>query len=116
MWLRRRHWLLCRDRKEFSSQRRDPFPLGRSACLTLFGHVLRKIHSVVPGRFWALQRAAPVGPFAGQHTSEFVRQPFVLAEEITVLSPAYADVAGRHVGMWTDVPEQFRHKRLTKAH
>src|SRR2546430_13844575 len=55
-------------------------------------------------------------PLPIKHTRKFFREPFILAEEIPDLAPAYADVARRHIGMRTNVAKQLGHEGLTKPH
>src|SRR5581483_1634506 len=62
------------------------------------------------------ERAAPVQSLAGEHAGEFVAQLLVHAEEIADLAAADADVARRHIGVGTDVAEEFRHERLAETH
>src|SRR5207302_11038571 len=61
-------------------------------------------------------RSAPAQAFAGQDAGEFVAQPFVLTEEESDLASAHADVAGRNVGVRSDMALQFGHEALTEAH
>jgi hypothetical protein len=60
--------------------------------------------------------ASPAQALACQDAGEFVAQPLVLAEQESDLASAYADVAGRDVGVGADVALQFGHKALAKAH
>ncbi|EFC52875.1 hypothetical protein NEISUBOT_03711 [Neisseria subflava NJ9703] len=75
-----------------------------------------KIHAAVAGGFRANQAAAPFEAFAGQDGSKFVADFFVLAEQIADFAAAYADVAGRNVGIGADVAVEFGHKGLAEAH
>ena len=55
-------------------------------------------------------------PLPGQHAGELIAQPLVLAEQETDLASAHADVAGRNVGVRSDVALQFGHEALAEAH
>jgi hypothetical protein len=68
-------------------------------------HFLREINSAVASGLGSNERAAPVQAFSGQYACKLVSQPFVLAEKVPDLSAADADISGRHVGIWTNVPK-----------
>src|SRR5204863_8382001 len=77
---------------------------------------LPKITSTPTTRLRPQQESAPIEPLAGHNTCEFVRQSFVLAEQITDLAPTHTNVTRRHVSMGAHVSEQLRHERLAKTH
>lgn len=54
--------------------------------------------------------------FAGNCTSEFIAQPFVLPEEIAYLPTTYTDISSRYIGVRPYIFGQLRHKTLTKPH
>src|SRR5690606_944809 len=71
----------------------------------------------VPGGLAADLRAAVDEAFTGQDTGFIsVGNAFVLPEEVSDLSSADATVPCRHVGVFTEVPVQLSHERLTEAH
>src|SRR5262249_9083201 len=76
----------------------------------------REVDGAVARRLGPDERPAPAHALSGQHASELVPQPFVLPEEEPDFAPADSDVAGRHVGVRSDVPEQFAHEALAEAH
>src|ERR1019366_6506286 len=79
-------------------------------------HFLREVHAAVAGGFGTNQRAAPVQALAGQHPGKFIPDALVLAEHEADLASAYADVAGRNVGVRANVAAQFGHEALAEAH
>ncbi|EEZ76891.1 hypothetical protein NEILACOT_03083 [Neisseria lactamica ATCC 23970] len=79
-------------------------------------HGLCEIDAAVAGRFRANQAAAPFQTFAGQDGSEFIADFFVLSEQVADFASAYADVAGRNIGVRADVAVEFGHKGLAEAH
>ena len=79
-------------------------------------HFLREINRAITCRFRAHERAAPITRLAREHAGKLVGKPFVLTKEITYFAPTDPDIAGRHIGVRTDVPEQLGHKRLAKPH
>lgn len=83
-------------------------------CLEHFGDEVR---DAVAGGLGANLRSAPGDALAGED-ARLVRvgQPLVLTEQVADLATADADVAGRNVGVFTDVTLQFGHEGLTEAH
>src|SRR5690606_13568991 len=86
------------------------------ALADMLEHFLREIHAAVAGGFRTDQAAAVAQALAGQHRGELVGQALVLAEEVTDLATAHADITGRHVEIRADVTVQLVHERLAKAH
>ena len=79
-------------------------------------HFLREINRTITGRFRAHEGTAPIARLAREHAGKLVGKPFILPKEITYFAPTYPNIAGRHIGVGTDVPEQLGHKRLAKPH
>jgi len=79
-------------------------------------HILRKEHAAVASRLRTNQRAAPLDSFARQNAGKLIANPLVLAEQIADFPSAYPNIAGRHIRIGTNMPEQFRHKRLAETH
>src|SRR5690606_22072662 len=80
-------------------------------------HFADEIHQSVAGGLAAHERTTPVEPLAGQHPGLVpVGDALVLAEQIPDLALAHADIAGRHVGVLTEMPVQLRHVALAEAH
>src|SRR5690606_20428439 len=67
--------------------------------------------------FRARARAAIDQALAGQNAGLVaVSEALVLAEQIADLAPADADIAGRNVGIFAQMPMQLGHERLAEAH
>ncbi len=80
-------------------------------------HLFNEKGGAVAGRFGAYQGTAPDQPLTGQHAGLVaVGDAFVLAEHIADFPAPDADVAGRHVGVLTDVTIQLGHEALAKTH
>ena len=77
-------------------------------------HFLAIVNASVTSSLGANQTSAERETFAGQHTMKFVLQPLVLAIEIADFTSADADVAGGHVFVRADVPEQFGRDRFCR--
>ena len=94
----------------------DSDGLARKALATHLEHLGGEVDEAVAGRFRPGQRAAVGQALAGQHALITVGQALVLAEQITDLAPADADIARRHVGVRTDVAVKLRHEALAEGH
>src|SRR5690606_16363256 len=80
-------------------------------------HLLREDRGAVARRLLAHERSAPVEPLAREHARLVtVGEALVLAEEVSDLARADADVARGHVGVLADVAVQLGHERLAEAH
>jgi len=79
-------------------------------------HFLREVNQTVAGGFGADKAAAPVKALAGKHAFKPVIELFVLAKHIADFASAHADISGGHIGIGTDVTEEFAHKRLAETH
>ena len=90
--------------------------LPSNVSFRVFSISLREIHAAVARGFRTNQRSAPAQALACQDAREFVAQPLVLSEQEADLASAHADVAGRDVGVRSDVALQFGHEALAEAH
>src|ERR1022692_462662 len=79
-------------------------------------HFTGEVHAAITSGFGTNQRTAPRQAFAGEDAGKFIPQTLVLSEQETDLAPAHANVAGRDVGVRSDVPRQFGHEALAEAH
>ena len=80
-------------------------------------HLRGEEHAAVAGGLRTALRAAPVHALAGQHARLVaVGDALVLTEQVADLARPDADVAGRYVGVLTEVPVELRHERLAEAH
>jgi hypothetical protein len=96
---------------------------GHGAGLAVEGIAARLEHlfdeegGTVAGGFGARQGTAPAQALAGEHAGLVaVGDALVLAEHVADLTPADADIAGRHVRVLADMAIQFRHIALAEAH
>src|SRR5690606_15475030 len=93
-----------------------------SHCLTperllrLIQHLFHEIQKPETGRLRPDEAAAPRRPFACQYAGKIVPYPFVLAEQISDFAFSHADIAGRNIGVGTDMPIKFGHKTLAEPH
>ena len=94
----------------------DQADLAFERFLAALQHLLRVINAAIAGCFGTNQRAAPVESLARKHAGELIAKALVLSEEEADLAAAHADVAGGHVGVWSDVALEFGHKALAEAH
>ena len=46
----------------------------------------------------------------------FVDDLLVITVHVTDFSPAHTDIAGRYIGIWTDMPIQLAHEGLAETH
>jgi hypothetical protein len=95
---------------------RNQTRLVREAVVLDLEHVLHHVDGAVAGGLGADRAAAVLHALTGQDPGEDVGEPLVLAEHVTDLAGADADIAGRHVGIGPDVAEQFAHERLAETH
>ena len=79
-------------------------------------HLIYEVKPAKARGLGAHERAAIFEALAGEHSAPVARELLVLPEEITYLAGAYADVAGRHINLGTDVAEQLAHEGLAEAH
>ena len=79
-------------------------------------HLGRKVDRAVAGRLRPDQAPAPVQPLAGQNPRKLVSQLLVHAEQKPDLTRPHPDVAGRHIRVRTDVPEQLAHEAVAETH
>jgi len=79
-------------------------------------HLLREVDGAVTRRLGANEAATPVPALARKDARELVPELPVLAVEIADLTTADTDVAGRHVGVRTDVTEELAHEGLAEPH
>src|SRR5690606_33472223 len=87
------------------------------AFTALLKHAFDKIHRTIAGRLGAHARAAPGQALAGEDAGFVaVGDALVLAEHVADFALADANVAGRNVGIFPEMPAQFGHEGLTKAH
>ena len=87
-----------------------------NAVVAGFQHGLGKIHA---SRSRWLQGESGCRPHSGPlpvRTEANSLRIFVLAEQIADFAAAYADVAGRNVGIGADVAVEFGHNGLGRAH
>src|SRR5260370_1009070 len=61
-------------------------------------------------------RSEAVKTLSSQYARELVAQAFVLAEHESDFAAAYANVAGRNVGVGSNVAREFGHEALTETH
>jgi hypothetical protein len=67
-------------------------------------HVLHEINRAVARGLGPNLAAAELHPLAGEHANKAVFDTLVLAEQEPDFACANADIAGRHVGILTDMP------------
>ena len=79
-------------------------------------HVEQEVYVTVAGSFGAYERAAEFEAFAGESSGEFASHLLVHTVHIAHFATAYADVAGRNIGVGTDVAPQFGNECLAEAH
>ena len=79
-------------------------------------HVLDEVDAAISGGFRPNQAAAVREPLAGEDAGVAIRDPPVLAEQVSDFSPTHADVSGWHVHVLTDVAIELGHHRFTEAH
>src|SRR5690606_25555405 len=80
-------------------------------------HAGDEIGRPVAGRLLARARTAIIQRLAGEDTGLVaIGQPLVLAEHVADLAHADADIAGRHVGIFAEVPVQLGHEGLAETH
>ena len=79
-------------------------------------HLLSKIHGTVTSGFGADQGPPPGKAFAGKYPGKFVPDFLVHPEKVSDFAGTYPDIAGRHVGIGADMPAQFGHESVAKAH
>src|SRR5690606_19364561 len=79
-------------------------------------HFLGEVHRAVTGRFRTDQRATVAQTFTGQYAIRTVGNLFQHAVHKANFTTADTDIAGRYVGVRTDMTVQFGHKGLAEAH
>ena len=79
-------------------------------------HLFYKVESSVARGFGAYAGTSPFESFTCEHTLPAMGELLIHAEEISNLSCADSNVAGRHVLVRTDVSVQFGHVCLAEAH
>ena len=94
----------------------DQTALALQGVASLCQHLGGEVDHAVACGLGPDQGPAPAQPLAGENAPELVREALVHAEEIADLPAAHADVAGRDVGVGSDVAEQLTHEALTEAH
>ena len=95
----------------------DDDPLALEIRAPRLEHALDEVGGAVAGRLLPRPRAAVGQALAGQHAGLVaVGDALVLTEHVADLAPADADVAGRHIGVFAEMPVQLRHERLAEAH
>ena len=79
-------------------------------------HLGRKIDHPVSGGLEPHIAAAPLQPFTGQDTTEFIALFFIHAKHVPDFSGTHAQTAVGDVGVLPDVVRQLAHKTLAKSH
>src|SRR5690606_33605930 len=95
----------------------DDHPLALEGVAAGVEHFVDEVGGAVAGGFGADLGTTEGQVLAGQHPGLVaVGDSLVLADEVADVAPARPDVAGRHVGVFTDVALQFGHEALAEPH
>jgi hypothetical protein len=109
------HFLDCVDGDVSGS--RDDAGLALEALAGRLEHFLDEEDEPVAGGLRTHQCAAPVEPLSRQHRRLVaIGDPLVLSKEVADLARADADVAGRYVGVFTEVSIELSHEALAEPH
>ena len=81
-----------------------------------FEHLHQEVDVAVARGFGADEAAAKLKPFAGEDTFKLVGIFLVSTKHVAHFAPPYADVAGGHITIGTDVTVEFEHKGLAETH
>ena len=109
------HGLLCRKLR-YVSCAGDTYALAFETLSAGSEHRLCEITCAVARCFRTHEATAPVLTFTRQGTRELIAQALVLTEHKADLATAHTDIAGRHVGVCTDMTLKLRHKTLAETH
>ena len=81
-----------------------------------FEHFHQEVDVAIARGFGADETAAKLKPFAGEDAFKLVGVLLVSPKHIAHFATAYADVAGGHITIGTDVAVEFEHKGLAETH
>ncbi len=86
------------------------------AVAVVLQHSVGEIQKAVTGGLSSYQRAAVGQALTGENALEGIGQALILAEHVSDLTGAGADVAGRHVDIRADIFGKLGHKALAEGH